>query len=292
MNSSVRFKAAVFAFTLAIGAGSVAMAIADEARVPGFVTSISRTAAISTGGMPPGSEMWAIWISLPAGRKVEVEEPKVPSIWMNLDVGLTGSTVSASLSGRAPDCVIFGAGGHRSFGANETTTLPGDALVCNFTTGEPYWEENRGDGLYSRAQLNVGGPWAPGMYTTSESYRMAGGESKYLRVDPFSFRGAEMELRASGMMNATVRVVTMPPGSRSVVADRYPTLRMVTNGELRWGTIPAEVEASAMPKSMFKLGQFDWVQWTRPQRVVLSNDSDKPAEFVEWSVTPALVAAP
>jgi hypothetical protein len=67
---------------------------------------------------------------------------------------------------------------------------------------------------------------------------------------------------------------------------------MVTTGELMWGTIAVESKMSVMPKSMFKLGQFNWVQWTKPQQVVISNESDKPAEFVEWSVIPALGAVP
>ncbi len=270
------------------------LAMAEGAKSPGIITSISRSATISTGGMPPGSEMWAMWISLPAGKKVEVKEPKVPSTWMDLEVGLTGSTVSAPLSGKAPEegCVLFGADGQKNFTGQETTTRPGDAFACNFMTGVPYWEENRGSELYSRAQLNIGGPGAPGQWDTPEDYRRAGGGSQAVRVDKILFREVEKELRATGMMTATMRIVTMPPGSKSVATDRYPTLRMVTSGELRWGTIPVELETSVMPKSMFKLGQFNWIEWTRPQQVVLSNESDKPAELVEWSVTPALGTAP
>ena len=269
------------------------LAMAEGAKSPGIITSISRSATISTGGMPPGSEMWAIWLSLPAGKKVEVKEPNVPSTWMDLEVGLTGSTVSAPLSGKAPEgCVLFDADEQKNITEQETTTRPGDALACNFATGVPYWEENRGGELYSRAQLNIGGPWAPGMYDTPDAYRIAGGDSQALRVNATSFREVEKELRATGMMTATTRIVTMQPGSKSVATDRYPTLRMVTSGELRWGTIPVELETSVMPKSMFKLGQFNWIEWTRPQQVVLSNESDKPAELVEWSVTPALGTAP
>jgi hypothetical protein len=270
------------------------LAMAEGAKSPGIVTSISRSAIISTGGMPPKSEMWAMWVSLPAGKKVEMKEPKVPGTWMDLEFGLTGSTVSAPLSGKVPEgwCVLFDAGGQRNLTEQEVTTRPGDALACNFTTGIPYWEENRGGELYSRAQLNIGGPWAPGMYDTGDAYHMAGGEFKALKIDAILFREVAKELRATGMMTATTRIVTMPPGSKIVATDRYPILRMVTSGELRWGTIPVELEMSEKPKSMFKLGQFNWIEWTRPQQVVLSNESDKPAEFVEWSVIPALGAAP
>ena len=270
------------------------LAMAEGAKSPGIITSISRSATISTGGMPPGSEMWAMWISLPAGKKVEMKEPKVPSTWMDLEVGLTGSAVSAPLSGKAPEeeCVLYGADGQKNFTGQEITTRPGDAFACNFITGVPYWEENQGTELYSRAQLNIGGPAAPGQWDTPEDYRRAGGGFQAVRVDWILFREVEKELRATGMMTATTRIVTMPPGSKSVATDRYPTMRMVTSGELRWGTIPVELETSVMPKSMFKLGQFNWIEWTRPQQVVLSNESDKPAELVEWSVTPALRTAP
>jgi hypothetical protein len=270
------------------------LAMADGAKSPGIITSISRSATIPTEGMPPGSEMWAMWISLPSGKKVEVRDPKVPSTWMDLEMVLTGSTVSAPLSGNAPknECLLLGAEGHVSFTGQELTTRPGDGFACHFGTGVPYWEENQGTELYSRAQLNVGGPWAPGMYDSVDAYRSAGGDAKALRVDPFSFRTVEKELRATGMMTVTTRIVTMPPGSKSVAIDRYPTLRMVTRGELRWGIFPLGQEAFGMPKSIFKLGEYNWIEWTRPQQVVLSNDSDQPAELIEWSVTPALRTGP
>ena len=281
-------------FAVASAAALPMLAMADVGQSPGIVTSISRSAIIPTEGMPPGSEMWAIWISLPAGRKIEVQEPKVQSTWMDLDMGLTGSTISAPLPGRVPEheCLVFSAEGQVSYPGKETTTGPGDGFACPFGTGVPYWEENRGSDLYSRMQLNVGGPWAPGMYNTVDVYKNAGGDTKALRVDAISFRMVEKELRAAGMMTATTRVITMPPGSRSVETDRYPTLRMVTRGELQWGSIPVEVESSAMPKGVFKLGRFNWIEWTRPQQVVLSNESEQPAELIEWSVAPALGVSP
>ena len=265
------------------------LAMANGAKAPGIVTSISRSATIPTAGMPPGSEMWALWISLPAGGKVEVQEPKVQSTWMDLEIGLTGSAVSATLSGKAPGnrCLVFVAEGQESFTGQETTTSPGDGFACEFGTGVPYWEENRGSDPYSRVQLNVGGPWVPGMYDTVDAYRSAGGDSKALRVNKIIFQKVEKELRAAGMMTATTRVVTMAPGSRNVAVDHYPTLRMVTRGELTWGTIPVEMEATTMPQGMFKLGVFNWIDWTKPQQVVLSNESGAPAEVVEWSVMPA-----
>lgn len=287
-----------FKFIPALALASAAFvsgpAMADAETSPGIVTSFSRSATIPTAGMPPGSEMWAMWISLPAGKKIEVTEPKVPSTWMDLDMGLTGSTITAPLPGKVPQhrCTLFSAQGQERYTGKETSIGPGDGFACPFATGAPYWEENRGNDLYSRAQLNVGGPWAPGMYNTVDGYRNAGGDTKALRVDAIAFRKAADELRAAGMMTAMTRVITMPPGSTSSALDRYPTLRMVTRGELKWGTLPAEADASAMPKGMFKLGQFNWIDWTKPQQVVLSNETDQPAELIEWSVAPASSPAP
>jgi len=84
----------------------------------------------------------------------------------------------------------------------------------------------------------------------------------------------------------------MAPGSRSVAADRYPTLRMLTSGELKWGSLPADAAEATLPKGMFKLGVFNWIDWTKPQQVVLSNESQAPAQFVEWSVAPGSATAP
>lgn len=270
------------------------LAFADGASPPGIITSISRSAAIPTDNMPTASEMWAMWISLPAGKRVEMAEPKIKSRWMDLEVGLTGASVSGSLSGNTSgaECVLFGPAGQEKLTGQGSSFHPGDALACHFGTGTPYWEENRGSDLYSRAQMNIGGPWAPGMYNTTDAYRAAGGEAKALRVDYLAFRKVADELRASGTMIATTRIVTMPPGSRSVATDHYPTLRMVIRGELQWGSLAVDAEAASKPAGMFKLGPFNWVDWTKPQQVVVANQTSQPAELVEWSVRPATVPAP
>lgn len=286
----------VLQVTVAIAAAAMVpmVAMAEGAKAPGIDMSVSRSATIPTAAMPPGSEMWAIWIALPSGRKVESKAAKVPSTWMELDMGLTGSTVSAPVSGESPanQCLVFGAEGLASLTGRETTTGPGEGFACHFGAGVPYWEENRGSDLYTRAQLNVGGPWVPGMYDTVDAYRSAGGDSRALRVDPISFRKVEKELRAAGMMTATTRLVTMAPGSRSLAVDRYPTLRMVTRGELKWASLAPDAEAGTLPQGLFKLGAFNWIDWTKPQQVVLVNESGAAAEFVEWSVMPAAGALP
>ena len=286
----------IFRSALALASATLfpMLVMAEEAKSPGIVTSINRSANIQTAGMPTGSEMWALWISLPAGKKIEVGEPKVQGTWMNLDMGLTGTTVSAAEKGKAIEdhCVVVADEGQESYTGQEVSIGHREGFACRFGTGAPYWEENRGTELFSRAQLNVGGPWTPGMGDTVDDYRSAGGDAKALRVAPFLFRKVEKDLRAAGMMTATIRVITMPPGSRNVGMDHYPTLRMVTRGELKWGNIPLDADPSAMPNGMFKLGQFNWVEWTKPQQVVLANESDQPAELVEWSVAPVSGTAP
>jgi hypothetical protein len=97
----------------------------------------------------------------------------------------------------------------------------------------------------------------------------------------------EKEARAVGAMTATIRQVTMPPGSRIVKTDRYPTLRMITSGEMKWGSIPPGSDVSGNPEHMFKKGEFDWITWTNYGQGVLANESDKLATFLEWSVEPA-----
>lgn len=283
-----------FAMTIVSAVAFPMLALGDGATPPGIITSISRSAAIPTGNMPTASEMWAMWISLPAGKRVEMAEPKIKSRWMDLEVGLTGTSVSGALSGDMSgiECVLFGPAGQEKFMGQEGSFRPGDALACHFGTGLPYWEENRGSELYSRAQMNIGGPWSPGMYNTVDAYQGAGGETKALRVDSINFRKVAEELRASGMMIATTRIVTMPPGSRNVATDLYPTLRMVTRGELQWGSLAVDAEQAATPVGMFKLGPFNWVDWTKPQQVVIENRADQPAELVEWSVRPATVPTP
>lgn len=289
MASAIRVSAAI---------AGVAMfplpVLAGEAQPPGIDTSVSRSATIPTAAMPKGSEMWAIWSTLPAGKRIENKEAKLPSIWMDLEMGLTGSTVSAPFSGEFPGnrCLVLRDGGPVGLTGLETTSGPGDGFACLFAAGVPYWEENRGSEPYSRAQLNVGGPWVPGMFDTVDAYRKASGDTKALRVDPRSFRQVEAELRAAGMMTATTRILTLAPGSRSVAVDRYPTLRMLTRGELKWGSLPADAAAGAAPQGMFKLGAFNWIDWSKPQQVILSNESQAPAELIEWSVAPAPATPP
>ena len=47
------------------------LARAEEAKWPGVITSASGSAIISTEGMSPGGEVWAGWMSLPAGAAVQ-----------------------------------------------------------------------------------------------------------------------------------------------------------------------------------------------------------------------------
>lgn len=268
-------------------------AAAGTASGSGIITTISRSATMPVVAMPEGSEMWALWVTLPPGGRIEVAEPQIAATWMDLEITLAGSVVSASMPASAPqnNCLLLGQGAPVRFAGQEITLRQGDGFACDFGTGGAYFEENQGTQAYARAQLNVGGPWKPGMYDVVDGYRRAAGDSKALRIDAVAFRAVAKELRAAGMMTATTRIVTMPPGTSSLTTDRYPTLRMVTSGELKWGTGPAGASAQEV-KGVFKLAPFNWVDWRGPQQVRLSNESAAAAEFVEWSVAPAAAAAP
>lgn len=266
-------------------------AVADEAREPGIVTSTGISATISAKGMPAGSEMWALWLSLPAGKRVEVKDVGFPSTWLDTELSLNGSSVS---EGTMPPgkCFLFRAGMLQDFSGSKITTRPGDGFACGFAASYPFWEENKGTELYARAQFSIGGPFRQGQVDMPEEYRKAGGEAQAMNVDIGMFNSVEQELRAAGAMTTTIRQVTMPPGSKSMVTDRYPTLRMITSGKLSWGGIPEGSDMSLMPKSMSEKSRFDWIGWRNSGPLVLLNKSDKPVEFVEWSVAPAPGSAP
>ena len=86
----------------------------------------------------------------------------------------------------------------------------------------------------------------------------------------------------------------MPPDSRVVTADRYPTLRMIEKGGLRWGLLKAGSDPTASPEVIFRESQFRWIGWdsSPDRRVVLFNTDKEPVQFVEWSVAPARDTTP
>ena len=133
----------------------------------------------------------------------------------------------------------------------------------------------------------MGGPWVPGMVDTPRLYREAGGVGLALPFPQLS--AVEKEILDAGAMTLSIRKVVMEPGSRIVATDPYPTLRMVEDGQLKWGFLPAGSAPQTEPKTTLTAGRFDRILGVDPTdgHIVLSNSSTKPVEFVEWAVAPA-----
>ncbi len=128
------------------------------------------------------------------------------------------------------------------------------------------------------------------MVSTPDEFAVVDGAAKVFPVNPFHFAPIEKEILTAGAMTVAIRTVTMPPGSRIVTTDRYPTLRMVEEGQLTWGFVPAGSDAEAKPKALVTLNKFGWIGWGElpaDGQIVVSNSNDRPAKFVEWSVSPA-----
>ena len=275
--------AAVAIATGAMGAvASVARAQAPPTG-PGIITSVGGSATISTEGMPPGGEIWAEWYSLPAGKAVE--ELATPVKWAYVETTLRGS---ATVTGDpTPMCQFWGPGGRQAKGS-ERVTDPGDVEVCNYAVLPGSRTENSGPEPYVFAGLAVGGPWKERMEDSAELYLKVNGLAKVAQISSSQFVDVEKETVKAGAMTVTIRNVTMPPGSRMVKTDHYPTVRMVENGELTWSLIPEGSDAAAATKEVRKV--FDMMEWApanSDKQIVLSNDGDQPVQFVEWTVTPA-----
>ena len=58
------------------------------------------------------------------------------------------------------------------------------------------------------------------------------GLAKSVQVASSDFAEVEKEILRAKAMTVVIKHVTMPPGGRIVTTDRYPTIRMVENGEL------------------------------------------------------------
>lgn len=256
---------------------------------PGIVTSVGGSATISTEGMSPGGEIWMEWYSLPPGKAVD-EMATTPK-WAYVEVALGGSAVVNGDA--APMCRFVTAGGRPDDGS-ERTTDPGDLEACNYAVIPRTHTENRGSEPYVFAGLAVGGPWAEGMEDSAALYLKANGLAKVTQISSSQFGEAEKEILKAGAMTVAIRNVTLPPGSRIVRTDRYPTLRMVESGELTWGLIP-EGSAAIAPKDSEVSKAFDVTEWAPEnanKQIVLSNKGDQPVQFVEWTVAPVQGAKP
>jgi hypothetical protein len=247
---------------------------------PGIIISVSGSATISTKGMSPGSEIWAEWYSLPPGKAVV--ESATAAKWAYVEMTLDGSAVVTG--GPTPMCDFLSAGGRQAAGS-ERITDPGDVEVCNYAILPGSRTENRGSQPYVFAGLGVGGPWEEGMEDDADHFLNVNGLAKAAQVASSQFGEVEKEILKAGAMTVVIRNVTMPPGARIVTTDHYPTLRMVENGQLNLSSIPESSNAAA-PKALAAFDMMEWAPANAEKQIVLSNNGDQPAQFVEWTVAP------
>lgn len=246
-------------------------------RWPSITVAVSGSATVSAKDMKPGSEMWAEWISLPAGQSVT--EPASAAKWAYMEMVLNGSAV---VSGEAtPMCssgVPLAIGTEREVGA-------GDVEVCNFAMVPGSRTESGKTEPYVFATLSVGGPWNESMEDTGGIYRMVNGVAKSASVPPQQFGEVEKEILQAGEMQISIRRITLPRGAQISGTDRYPTLRMVESGQL---TVNMGEQGSEASKSKI-LAALDTIEWTvdsAGKQITLTNNGDVPVRLVEWSVAP------
>ncbi len=275
-----RLLATVTAIAIAAGA-TAAFAPASLSQtpeaVPGIVVSVIGSATISTKGMSPGSEIWAVWYSLPPGKTVV--EPASGAKWAWFEMALGGAAVVTGTP--TPMCRPVSAGGFQAAGA-ERTSEAGDVEVCNYAILPESRTENRGGQPYVFAGLAVGGPWKEGMEDDIDLYLKVNGMAKAAQVRSSQFRDVEKEILDAGAMTVGIRNITLPPGARIVATDRYPTLRMVASGQLNI----SRGSSTAKPKVLAPYEMNEWVPGSAEDQIVLSNSSDQPAQVVEWTVAP------
>lgn len=275
---------AIAVATTAIPLGSLAQTAATG---PAIITSVGGSATISTEGMSPGGEMWAEWYSVPAGKVVEEAAPAQK--WAYVEMTLTGSAVVTG--DPAPTCRFLSAGGAQAEGSDHTTD-PGDMMACNYAALPASRTDNRGSQPYVFAGLSVGGPWGETAEDSGESYLKANGLAELVQLPTSKFGEVEKEILKAGAMTVAIRNVTMPPGSRIVETDHYPTVRMVENGELTWGLLPEGSDAPSDPKVRKPFEMTEWSPASADKQIVLTNGGDQPVQFVEWTVAPAQSAKP
>ena len=194
-----------------------------------------------------------------------------------------------------PRCAILSAQEELQVEGSERTTDPGDLEACNYANLPGSRTENCGSEPYVFAGLSIGGPWVEGMEDSSELYLKVNGLAKLTQISTSQFGEVEKEILKARAMTVAIRNVTMPPGSRAVKTDHYPTVRMIETGQLTWGFIPEGSDAAAAPTNPEVRKAFDMTQWApnyADKQFVLINDSDQPVQFVEWTVAPAQSTKP
>jgi hypothetical protein len=265
-------------------------ASAEDTSYPGIISAYERSAVISAADMPQGSEMWAMWVSLPPGKTVDHPGSGIGK-WIDLQLVLDGrsDTVDDSVTGGPDPCVMFRADGRQEPIASKTTVEAGDGYACNPTLSSKFRETSSGDGAFIKAQLDIGGPWAPGMGDTPQEYRDGGGAVEVAGLDAQTMASVEKDIRATGAMRVSIRRVTIPSGTRMIVTDPYPVLRLISNGEVQWGVLPPGARAGDAPAKMLKRGKSGWLLWdsTTPQQIrLITNAAEGSAEIIEWRLAP------
>lgn len=257
---------------------------AEQANPAGIITSRSTAATFSAKQLAPGSQIWASWLLLPAGMTAEIP-PSGGDKWIHLDVGLRGSI---AWSGEMPsECHLIDSGMAAESDSGRTTLSPGSGFACNSFQRGASKEENRGSEPYIHAVLNIGGPWAFGMSSIDDGYSQVPENARVLGVESALFKDVESEIIDKGAVTVTIRSVFMPPGTRLIADDSYPTIRMVTDGQLTWGALPPGATTPNITFTKSKFGELVWGIRPPGTRIVLANQSGVPTEFVEWSVSPA-----
>ena len=85
---------------LLVAAGLASGASAEETSYPTIISTYERTAIISAADMPPGGEMWAMWVSLPTGKTVDHPGSMIGK-WIDLQLVMAdcADTIDESITG-------------------------------------------------------------------------------------------------------------------------------------------------------------------------------------------------
>jgi hypothetical protein len=269
---------------------TIHLAAAEDSKSHTIISSTEYRAVFSTKDMHAGSEIFYAWLMLPPGEKVEVKKSEIGD-WLHYSVVLGGTATFTG--GLAQACEVVHPKTPSQQSSGDIIVSTGDSIACNYALGG--WlagaprVENRGNDPFILATVDVGGPWTWAMHTASTEYDKHDGWVKLMSVQPDKFKNAEQEILKLGALVTNISRVNMPAGSRVVMVDRYPTFRMILDGEWQWGTLPPGTDPSLTPKMMFKqktFGQSIWGLLPNDIQFVMTNNTNRPLQYLQWSVTP------
>lgn len=205
-----------------------------------------------------------------------------------IGIAISGSVNWTGASGS--NCAFVLSGRQVLPGTDAGTQLlnAGDSQACAYGYPAAYRLENPGPDSYLDAGLSFGTPFVDGMPNYGELFGAVGSSIDGYQIMAATLASVEPELLATSAVTLTIRQVTIPPGGRIVADDRYPAIRLISTGQLTWGS--AFTGSNATPEIEFVVYKYGWLGWNivpRGQDIVLTNRGDEPAVFVEWSVTPA-----